>query len=114
MSNVTEWKYIFGTSDYIPDVQDKGYIRYRVNRFNVELDIDYLIENASETKFSNVIPEKLRPSNAYWFAICATKRWNMSNNMAYCEVKEDGTVWVGRQGAETDGRAVGIVSWPVP
>lgn len=33
--------------------------------------------------------------------------------MAYCEVKKDGTVWLGRKGAEDEGRVVGAVSWVI-
>lgn len=80
----------------------------------MELDIDYPIADASDKKLSKLIPANLRPYTTYWWAICATKRWNKSDHMAYCEVKEDGTVWVGRGGAEEDGRVVGTVSWVIP
>lgn len=89
-------------------------MRYRVNRFNVELDIDYPLADASDKKMTKLIPANLRPYETYWWAICATKRWNKSNNMAYCEVKKDGTVWLGRGGAEAEGRVVGTVSWAIP
>ena len=94
--------------------QTTGYVRYRVNRFNVELDIDYPIADASDKKLSKLIPASLRPYETCWFAICATKRWNKSDHMAYCEVKKDGTVWIGRGGAEAEGRVVGSVSWVIP
>lgn len=89
-------------------------MRYRVNRFTVELDIDYPITDASDKKLSKLIPANLRPYETYWWAICATKRWNKSDHMAYCEVKKDGIVWIGRAGAEVDGRVVGSVSWVIP
>lgn len=112
ISKSTGWTYLVGSSAEVP--QTTGYVRYRVNRFNVELDIDYPIADASDKKLSKLIPASLRPYETCWFAICATKRWNKSDHMAYCEVKKDGTVWIGRGGAEAEGRVVGSVSWVIP
>ena len=111
ISKSTSWTYLAGS---YPATVTAGYVRYRVNRFSVELDIDYPLADASDKKLSKLIPASLRPYETYWFAICATKRWNKSNNMAYCEVKKDGTVWLGRGGAEAEGRVVGSVSWVIP
>ena len=112
ISKSTGWTYLEGSS--AGATLTTGYVRYRVNRFNVELDIDYPIADASDKKLSKLIPANLRPYETYWFAICATKRWNKSDHMAYCEVKKDGTVWLGRGGAEAEGRVVGTVSWVIP
>lgn len=112
ISKSTGWTYLAGSSAEVS--QTTGYVRYRVNRFNVELDIDYPIADASDKKLSKLIPASLRPYETCWFAICATKRWNKSDHMAYCEVKKDGTVWIGRGGAEAEGRVVGSVSWVIP
>ena len=112
ISKSTGWTYLVGSSAEVS--QTTGYVRYRVNRFNVELDIDYPIADASDKKLSKLIPASLRPYETCWFAICATKRWNKSDHMAYCEVKKDGTVWIGRGGAEAEGRVVGFASWVIP
>lgn len=111
ISQATGWTYLVGS---YPASLTAGYVRYRVNRFSVELDIDYPLADASDKKISKLIPANLCPYETYWFAICATKRWNKSNNMAYCEVKKDGTVWIGRCGAETEGRVIGTVLWIIP
>lgn len=112
ISKSTGWTYLVGSS--AGATLTTGYVRYRVNRFNVELDIDYPIADASDKKLSKLIPASLRPYETCWFAICATKRWNKSDHMAYCEVNKDGTVWIGRGGAEAEGRVIGSVSWAIP
>lgn len=112
ISKSTGWTYLEGSSAGLTPTT--GYVRYRVNRFSVELDIDYPLSDASDKKLSKLIPDNLRPYETYWFAICATKRWNKSDHMAYCEVKKDGTIWLGRGGAEEEGRVVGSVSWVIP
>lgn len=111
ISQATGWTYLVGSSAGAS--LTTGYVRYRVNRFNVELDIDYPIADASDNKLSKLIPANLRPYESLWWAICATKRWSISDHMAYCKVKKDGTVWLGRKGAEAEGRVVGAVSWVI-